>query len=122
VWRVSGEWFHAVPPILSYVEHSRLDLVGERVVHKTAWRPANPHGYVGVRIRMGLSRAPRQAELAWNGGSDLPRAPSAIKPWHAGGTQRVRLASYLRIEEPELEAGGDVVPARLTFPVKSGNL
>ena len=32
------------------------------------------------------------------------------------------VAAKLRIEERELEAGGDVVPARLTFPVKSGNL
>ena len=34
----------------------------------------------------------------------------------------VARTSYLRIEERELEAGRDVVPARLTFPVKSGNL
>ena len=32
------------------------------------------------------------------------------------------VSARLRIEERELEAGGDVVPARLTFPVKRGNL
>ena len=32
------------------------------------------------------------------------------------------VAAKMRIEEREIEAGGDVVPARLTFPVKSGNL
>ena len=33
-WRVSGEWFHAAPPILSYIEHSQTaeNVPSDRVV------------------------------------------------------------------------------------------
>ena len=36
--------------------------------------------------------------------------------------ERVNGVEVSADEERELEAGGDVVPGRLTFPVKSGNL
>jgi hypothetical protein len=35
-WRVSGEWFHAAPPILSYIEHSKIAPGVVPVWHETA--------------------------------------------------------------------------------------